>query len=122
MYHIVRNSRRKRTPLKHVRVSTHPQLSIKLCLDMTSIFNVLLLFLAMNHAGCGVKLCTVTKNSDDVYPSACLGRTPSINMFGHVPASPPYDLSIKPYLDMTSFGNLLLLLIAMTRAGCSLKL
>ena len=53
-----------RTPLKHVRART-PHLSIKLCLDMTSFGNVLLLFIAMTHAGCGFKLCRVTKNRDD---------------------------------------------------------
>ena len=74
-------------PLKHVRART-PQLSIKLCLDMTSFGNVLLLFIAMTHAGCGLKLCSVTKNSDDIYRRACLGRTPPLNMFGHVPPPP----------------------------------
>ena len=64
----------------------------------------------MTHAGRGLKLCTVAINSGDV---------PSLNMFGHVP--PPH-LSIKPCLDMTSFGNVLLLFIAMTHAGCGLKL
>ena len=74
----------------------------------------------MTHAECGFKLCTVTKNSDDVYSTACLDRTP---LHEHVRARtrPPY-LSIKPYLDTTSFGNLLLLFIAITHAGCSLKL
>ena len=64
----------------------------------------------MTHAGCGIKLCIVTKNSDDIYPRACLGTYP------------PLHLSIKPCLDMTSFGNVLLLFIAMTHAGCGLKL
>ena len=34
---------------------------------MTSFGNQLLLFIAMIHAGCCLKLCTVTKNRDDIY-------------------------------------------------------
>ena len=64
-----------------------------------------------------LRVRTLTINSDDIYPRACLSRTP-LNMFGHVPP----HLSIKPYLDMTSFGHVLLLFIAMTHAGCGLKL
>ena len=56
-------------PLKHVRARTVPHLSIKLCLGITSFGNVLLLFIAMTHAGCGLKLCTVTINSDDTHPN-----------------------------------------------------
>ena len=52
-----------------------PNLSIKPCLDMTSFGNLLLLIIALTHAGCGLKLCTVTINSDDIYPRACLART-----------------------------------------------
>ena len=60
----------------------------------------------MTHAGCGLKLCSVTINSG--------------NILGHVP--PPPDLSTKHCLDITSFGNALLLYIEMTDAGCGLKL
>ena len=42
-----------------------PHLSNKACLEMTSFGNVLLLFIAMTHAGCGLKLCRVTTNRDD---------------------------------------------------------
>ena len=53
-------------PHEHVRARTPlPHLSIKLCLDMTSFGSVLLLFIAMTHAGYGLKLRTVTINSDD---------------------------------------------------------
>ena len=88
-----------------------PHLSIKPWLDMTSFGNLLLLFIAMTHAGCGLRQCTVSKNSDDISPRACLGRTPP---FKHVRARTP--LSIKPFQDMTSVGNLLLLFLAMTHA------
>ena len=105
-----------------------PHLSIKPCLDMTSFGNLLLLIIAMTynlgHVWAGLPppvnqtlsrhdviwQPTVTIYSDDIYLRACLGRTP-----------PPH-LSIKPCLDMTSVGNLLLLFIAMTHAGCRLKL
>ena len=53
-----------------------PHLSIKPCLDMTSFGKRLLLFIAMTHACCGLRLCTVSKNSNDIYLRACLGRTP----------------------------------------------
>ena len=36
---------------------------------------IMLLYIAMTHTGCGLKLCSVTKNSDDIYPRACLGIT-----------------------------------------------
>ena len=68
-----------------------------------------LLKIAMTHPFSGLRVRTVTINSNDVPPS---------NMFGHVPP----HLSIKPCLDMTSFGNLLLLFIAMTYSGCDLRL
>ena len=32
---------------------------------MTSFGNLLLLFIEMTHAGCGLRLCRVTKNRDD---------------------------------------------------------
>ena len=61
-------------PLKHVRARTRPpHLSIKPYLDMTSFGIRLLLFIAMTHAGCGLKLCSVTKNSDDIPPLTCSG-------------------------------------------------
>ena len=71
-------------------------------------FGNTLLNIAMTHSFSGLRVRTLTINSGDV---------PLSNMFGHVP-----PLSIKPCLDMTSFGNLLLLFIAMTHAGCGLKL
>ena len=52
-------------PLKYARART-PHLSIKLCPDMTSFGNLLSLFIAMTHAECGLKLCTITNNSDDI--------------------------------------------------------
>ena len=52
---------------------SHFHLSIKFCLHMTLFGNVLLLFIAMTHAGCGLRLCTVTKNRNDIHTQACLG-------------------------------------------------
>ena len=70
-----------------------PHLSIKPCLDMTSCGNLLLLFIAMTHAGCSLKLCSVTKNSDDIYPRACLGR---ILPLEHVRARTPPTCQSNP--------------------------
>ena len=59
--------RRARTPLTNqVRARIPPYLSIKPCLHITSFGNLLLLFIAMTHAGCGLKLYSVTKNNDDI--------------------------------------------------------
>ena len=44
-------------------LNLYPPLPIKPCLDMTSFDNILLLFIAMTHARCGLYLCTVTINS-----------------------------------------------------------
>ena len=54
------------TPPQTCSVTYPPHLSIKPCLDMTSFGNLLLQYIAMTHAGCGLKLCTVTINSDDI--------------------------------------------------------
>ena len=69
-----------------------PDLSIKFCLDMTSFGNVLILFIAMPHAGCGLKQYCVTKNSADVLTQACTNTYPP-NMFGHVPFPTPCQLN-----------------------------
>ena len=50
-------------PHEHVRART--PMSIKPCLDITSFGNRLLLFIAMTHAGCGLRLCRLTKTRDD---------------------------------------------------------
>ena len=50
----------------------------------------------MTHVLSGVRVRTLTINRDDI--------------FGHFPS----PLSISPCLDMTSFGNVLLLKIGMT--------
>ena len=81
-----------------------PHLSTKPCLNMTSFDNRLLQKIEMIHPLSNIRVRTLTINSGDV-PS------PS-NIFGHVP--PPPHLTLKPCLDMISFGNLLLLKIAMT--------
>ena len=60
--------------------------------------------LAMTHAKCGLKVLTITIYSDDI--------------FGDVAP----HLSIKFWLNITSFGNVLLLCIAMTHAGCALRI
>ena len=86
---------------------------------MTSFENELLLFIAMSHARCGLMLCTVTKNSNNILTRACLGKYLALK---NVYASTPFLLSIKPCLKMTSFGNVLLLFIAMTHAKCGFKL
>ena len=73
----------------------------------------------MTHANCGLRLCTVTINSDNILTRACLGRySLTSNMLGHI--SFPH-LSIKPGLDMTSFKNYILF-IAMNNADCGLIL
>ena len=86
---------------------------------MTSFGNLMILFIAMTHAGCCIKLqclllIAITYTVEHVW-----ARTHPLNMFGHLPTP---HLLIKPCLDMTSFGNLLLLFIAMTHAECGLKL
>ena len=65
----------------------------------------------MTHAECAVKLCIVTKNTNDIYARACMGKTPLLNMFKHVPPSNmfehvlPPNLSIKSCQEITSFNN-----------------
>ena len=39
----------------------------------------MLLYIAMTHAGCALRLCTVFKNSDDIYHRASLGSPPREN-------------------------------------------
>ena len=51
---------------------------------MTSFGNLRFLFIAMTHALCSLKLCSVTKHSDDIHPMAYLGKTHFLNMFKHV--------------------------------------
>ena len=76
-------------PLKHVRAHT-PQLSIKPCLNITSFGNLLLLFIAMTHEGCGLKLCDDTMISNVIYPRHVWARPP-LNMFGHLPPTPTFQ-------------------------------
>ena len=76
------------------------------------IWQHLLLKIAMTHPLFNLRVRTLTINSGDLpFPSTCSGK---------YPLAP--HLSIKPCLDMTSLGNRLLLFIAMTRAGCCLRL
>ena len=72
------------SPLKHVRAGIPPP--VNQTLSRHDVIWQLLLFIAMAHAGCGLRLCTVTKNSDDILTQACLG-TYLPNKFGHVPPS-----------------------------------
>ena len=72
------------------------------------IFGNTLVNIAMSHPLSNLRVRTLTINSGDV--------PPLLNMFGHVP---PVNQTLS---DMTSFGNVLLLFIAMTHAGCGLKL
>ena len=74
---------------EHVFANTLlPQVAIKPCLDMTSFGNLLLLFIDMTLAGCGLKLWTVNKHSNDIPSWACTCTCPPphfLNMLMHVP-------------------------------------
>ena len=54
-------------PLKHVRARTLPPPPVNQTLSRHDVIfgNIMLLFIAMTHAGCSLKLYTVTKNSND---------------------------------------------------------
>ena len=105
-------------PLRHVWA--HTTLSIKPCLNMTSFGNLLFLFIAMTHAGCGFKLCNVAIISGNVPPLTCSGTFPPSNMFGHVPhplnmfghVPPPRTCSgtyLPPSVNQTLSGHYVIL-------------
>ena len=96
-----------RTPLEHVRACTPQPVNQTLSRhDVITIYS-------NNSCRCGLRLCIVTKNSDDILTRACLGRYPlprtCLSRYPHphlenVKALTPSPLlSIKPCLDITSF-------------------
>ena len=93
-------------PFKHVRARTPPPPVNQILSRHDVIWLRMLLFIAITNAGCGFSLCTLSKNSDDIYYRACLGRTPLEHVRARTPSPyqaslcmyPPYYLSIKMLL------------------------
>ena len=117
-------------------LGTYPQPVNKTFSRHDVIGNLLLLFITMTNARCGLKHCSVTKNSNDIYPKTYLERAPPPPSLEHVRARtpfsyhaslvmyPPYYLSNKMllYIAINHAWNLIVKFLKfLRRPECNLK-